>query len=187
MLNTHEWNVSSFSGTETLSTPDFNVQSDVLSRQLVNDVAMMLVRQLSVHVEANKAHIAEQAGLALSDYKALEYIVEFETLATGQLAQLMNLSASGVSALINRLEKLGYIKRGKHPLDRRVVALMPIKERCEPVIATRHRAIHEALELTAEENPSQVLAMYDFLLDGIGSLKEGTRQWLESKNTITRT
>ena len=67
------------------------------------------------------------------------------------------------------------------------MALMPIKERCEPVIATRHRAIHEALELTAEENPSQVLAMYDFLLDGIGSLKEGTRQWLESKNTITRT
>ena len=63
MLNTHEWKVSSFSGTETLSTPDFNVQSDVLSRQLVNDVAMMLVRQLSVHVEANKAHIAEQAGL----------------------------------------------------------------------------------------------------------------------------
>ena len=184
MLNTPEWNVSSPAAYPTINTPNFNVQSEVLSRQLVNDVAAMLVRQLSVYTEANKARMAEQAGLPLSDYKALEYIVELEPLATGQLAQLMHLSASGVSALISRLEKSGFIKRGNHPLDRRVVALLPIKEQCEHIISKRQDTIQNALELAAQENPNQVLAMYDFLLDSIGGLKQGTQKWLDSKHGV---
>ncbi|MCQ9616999.1 MarR family transcriptional regulator [Paenalcaligenes niemegkensis] len=180
MLNTPEWNVSpSYSN---ISPRNLRTQADVLSHQLVDDVAVMLVRQFSVYAEANKARMAEQSGLPLSDYKALEYIVEFKTLATGQLAQLMNLSASGVSSLINRLEAAGYIERGRHPLDRRVVAIMPIKEQCEKIIATRQNSIKGALELAAKDNPNQVMAIYDFLLDSMDSLKEGTLEWLESKN-----
>lgn len=186
MLNTPEWNIDQLSGHPTINTPIMAAQPDVLSHHLVNDVAVMLVRKLTVYAEAHKARTAEQVGLPLSDYKALEYIVEFEALATGQLAQLMNLSASGISSLINRLESAGYIKRGKHPLDRRVIAIMPIKEKCEKIIAKRQNDIQRAVESAAHDNPNQVLAMYDFLLDGIESLKESTKKWLDNKHELTK-
>lgn len=151
----------------------------MLSKQLIDDVSTMLIKQLSLYIEANKAQMAEQAGLLLSDYKALEFIVEFEVLATGQLAQLLNLSASGVSALISRLEQAGYISRDRHPLDRRIVAIIPIKERCQQIIATPQQELLIALEAVAQQHPSQILAMHDFLIEAMGQLKTSTLTQVE--------
>lgn len=152
----------------------------MLSHQLVDDVAVMLVRQLALYIEAHKAQKAEQAGLALNDYKALEYIVEFEKLATGELAQLLNLSASGVSALIKRLEQRGFIKRDRHPSDRRIVAIMPVLEKCEKLISSPQDDILRALELAAQQSPNRILAMHDFLLEATSQIKKDTKLWIQA-------
>ncbi|XOT95007.1 MarR family transcriptional regulator, partial [Alcaligenes pakistanensis] len=84
-------------------------EHSMLSEKMLMDLGKMLGRQFTIYAEALKASLAEQASMPLNDFKALEYIMEFDALPTGQLAHLMDLSASGVSALINRLEHRGYI------------------------------------------------------------------------------
>ncbi|HLS43084.1 MAG TPA: MarR family transcriptional regulator [Paenalcaligenes sp.] len=155
----------------------------MLSPQLIDDASVIMVRQLLLHIEANKARMAEQAGLSLGDYKALEYISEFEILATGELARLLNLSPSGVSALVSRLEKAGFIERDRHPMDRRVVAIRPITATCHPILSAPQHEVSAALEKMAQRNPKQTLAMYDLLQSMLTQLKSTPAPWAEPKSS----
>lgn len=151
----------------------------MLSKQLVDDVSRMLIRQLLLYIAANKARQAQQAGLILKDYEALEYIVEFEVLPTGHLAQLLNLSPSGTNALVNRLEEAAYIKRGRYPFDRRIVAITPIRDRCERIIATPQEELLTVLQAIAQKNPRQILGIHNFLMNAMPQLKTGILKWIE--------
>ncbi|AYR22139.1 MarR family transcriptional regulator [Alcaligenes faecalis] len=159
----------------------------MLSEKMLMDLGKMLGRQFTIYAEALKASLAEEANMPLNDFKALEYIMEFDALPTGQLAHLMDLSASGVSALINRLEQRGYITRGRHPLDKRVIALHPVMEKCREVLAVKERAINQAINTAANQNPAQLIAMYDFLVDSMSTFKQNTKAWLDAKALVPRT
>ncbi|SUV88311.1 marR family transcriptional regulator [Bordetella pertussis] len=65
---------------------------------------------------ASQAAMAERLGLSLTELKALDLVLEFDALPTGQLGQLLGISWGGATALINRLEAAGYVQRGRHPL-----------------------------------------------------------------------
>ncbi len=158
----------------------------MLSEKMLLDLSKMLGRQFTVYAEALKASLAEEAGMPLNDFKALEYIMEFDALPTGQLAQLMDLSASGVSSLINRLEHKGYITRGRHPLDKRVIALHPVMEKCRSILAIKERAINQAIHTAAHQNPAQLIAMYDFLVDSMSAFRQNTKAWLDAKALVPR-
>lgn len=171
------------SRTDWSARPEGNT---MLSEKMLLDLSKMLGRQFTVYAEALKASLAEEAGLPLNDFKALEYIMEFDALPTGQLAQLMDLSASGVSSLINRLEHKGYITRGRHPLDKRVIALHPVMDKCRGVLAIKERAITQAINATANQNPAQLIAMYDFLVDSMSAFRQNTKAWLDAKALVPR-
>lgn len=164
-----------------------NNEHSILSEKMLMDLGKMLGRQFTIYAEALKASLAEEANMPLNDFKALEYIMEFDALPTGQLAHLMDLSASGVSALINRLEQRGYITRGRHPLDKRVIALHPVMEKCREVLAVKERAINQAINTAANQNPAQLIAMYDFLVDSMSTFKQNTKAWLDAKALVPRT
>lgn len=163
-----------------------NDEHSMLSEKMLMDLGKMLGRQFTIYAEALKASLAEEANMPLNDFKALEYIMEFDALPTGQLAHLMDLSASGVSALINRLEHRGYITRGRHPLDKRVIALHPVMEKCREVLAVKERAINQAINTAANQNPAQLIAMYDFLIDSMSTFRQNTKAWLDAKALVPR-
>ena len=171
------------SRTDWSARPEGNT---MLSEKMLLDLSKMLGRQFTVYAEALKASLAEEAGLPLNDFKALEYIMEFDALPPGQLAQLMDLSASGVSSLINRLEHKGYITRGRHPLDKRVIALHPVMDKCRGVLAIKERAITQAINAAANQNPAQLIAMYDFLVDSMSAFRQNTKAWLDAKALVPR-
>ncbi|HJE62445.1 MarR family winged helix-turn-helix transcriptional regulator [Alcaligenes faecalis] len=163
-----------------------NDEHSILSEKMLMDLGKMLGRQFTIYAEALKASLAEEANIPLNDFKALEYIMEFDALPTGQLAHLMDLSASGVSALINRLEHRGYITRGRHPLDKRVIALHPVMDKCREVLAVKERAINQAINTAANQNPAQLIAMYDFLVDSMSTFRQNTKAWLDAKALVPR-
>ena len=147
---------------------------------MLDDIVLMLGRQFAAYNAACQSARAEKLGIPLADLKALELVMEFDALPTGHLAQLMGISSGGATALINRLEAAGYVQRGRHPLDRRMIVIRPVEEQCQPLLQER-QWIAEAIAATARGYDSAELETVHAFLTRCGrSLKRDTLVWLET-------
>jgi len=147
---------------------------------LLNDMALMLGRQFTVYTAARQAAAAARLGLPLADCRALELLIEFDALPTGQLAGLMGLSSGGTTALVNRLEAAGYVRRGRHPLDRRMIVVSPVPERCRELEAMmRDIAIEIGLH-TQRYDDEQMEAAHAILAQCVRAFRHDTLRWLET-------
>ena len=69
------------------------------------------------------ADFCRRAGISRSDYDALEALDEHGPLTPGELGALLSLTSGSVTALVDRLERLGSVSRTPHPDDRRKVVV----------------------------------------------------------------
>jgi DNA-binding MarR family transcriptional regulator len=87
----------------------------------------LLLRRLSVELDAVGQRFAKIHGLGRTDVRALVAIMDAarrgEALTAGTLGQAVELSSASVTALVDRLEKAGHVRRVRDPADRRRVAL----------------------------------------------------------------
>lgn len=74
-------------------------------------------------------NMAQKIGVSHTDLKSAEILNETGPITAGELSKITGLSTGSVTALINRLEKSGYVKRERDQLDGRKVVIMPIPER----------------------------------------------------------
>ncbi|MDN5861625.1 MAG: MarR family transcriptional regulator [Pseudonocardia sp.] len=94
--------------------------------------------------------IAERLGLGPSDHKCLDLLRERGPITGSRLAALTGLTTGGVTGIVARLERAGYVVREPDPHDRRKFLL-----RSAPVWA------------------SEVAALFDSMRDDAAVLVEG--------------
>src|SRR5687768_1418323 len=82
-----------------------------------------LLRRFSLHRDRWIDTLCRHVGVSRSDYDALEALDEHGPLTAGELSALLTLTSGSVTALIDRLEKLGWASRTAHPDDRRKVVV----------------------------------------------------------------
>jgi DNA-binding MarR family transcriptional regulator len=118
-------------------------------------------------------------GLNDVEMLALLHLREQGPLAPTQLARLLDLSSGGATALVQRLERTGHVRRQPHPTDRRST-LIRLTEPAAERIETAREPLAEGLEraisrLLVSERP----AIARFLTE-VASLSErltaGARQ-----------
>jgi DNA-binding MarR family transcriptional regulator len=80
-------------------------------------------RALSTETVMFHTAISEQRGLSTIEAKATDYLARFGPLTPKQLTQHSGLAPASVTALIDRLERKGVVKRTRHPQDRRKVLI----------------------------------------------------------------
>ena len=87
----------------------------------------LLLRRLTVELDAVGQRFAEVHGLNRTDVRALVAIMDAarggESLTAGRLGAAVDLSSASVTALLDRLEKVGHIRRSRDADDRRKVVL----------------------------------------------------------------
>src|SRR3954453_14053370 len=87
----------------------------------------LLLRRLNVELDAVGQRFAEVHGLNRTDVRALVAIMDAarrgEALTAGRLGEAVDLRSASVTALVDRLEKVGHVRRVRDPEDRRRVAL----------------------------------------------------------------
>jgi DNA-binding MarR family transcriptional regulator len=72
---------------------------------------------------------AGKAGMNVTDAQCVNLLVLDGPMTPGQLAQTMGITTGGaITAVIDRLEKAGYVKRTRDPDDRRRVIVEPVPE-----------------------------------------------------------
>ena len=86
-----------------------------------------LLRALTVELDLFGADFARRHGLHPTDVRALIALVDAEradeAVTPGRLAEQLRLDSSSVTALVDRLERFGHLRRQRDPTDRRRVLL----------------------------------------------------------------
>jgi DNA-binding MarR family transcriptional regulator len=87
----------------------------------------LLLRRLNVELDAVGQRFAERHGLNRTDVRALVAIMDAarrgDALTAGRLGEAVDLRSASVTALVDRLEKVGHVRRVRDPEDRRRVSL----------------------------------------------------------------
>ncbi|WP_018348510.1 MarR family winged helix-turn-helix transcriptional regulator [Longispora albida] len=86
-----------------------------------------LLRGVSVELTQRAAEFAAANGLHATDVRALICLLDADragiTATPGWLGEQLGLNSASVTALADRLERLGHIRRERDPADRRRVLL----------------------------------------------------------------
>ncbi|MBJ7906283.1 MarR family winged helix-turn-helix transcriptional regulator [Streptomyces sp. NPDC003656] len=74
--------------------------------------------------------VADRIGLHPTDLQCLNLLtLEPEPVTTGRVAELTGLTTGSATRLVDRLERAGYVVRGRDEADRRRVLVVPVPER----------------------------------------------------------
>lgn len=83
-------------------------------------------RELSVHGSLFYALVAERLGLSMTDLRAWDFLLLRGPMTHGKFAEMIGLTGGAVTALIDRLERVGAVVRESDPGDRRKVIVRAI-------------------------------------------------------------
>jgi DNA-binding MarR family transcriptional regulator len=108
-----------------------------------------LGRQGSTFTVLRHARIAERMGLSGTDHKTFDLVIQSGgPLTAGRIAELTGLSTGAVTGVIDRLEKVGLVRRVRDPEDRRKVLVEVVpgsEERFAPLFQSAFDTLRETL------------------------------------------
>lgn len=99
---------------------------------LVGGLVEEMPRYISAAVRFQVA-VAHQLDMPVSDVHGLAALLETGPAGVRRLADLMGMTTSAVTRLVDRLERGGYVRREPDPADRRRVMVHVVRERVERV------------------------------------------------------
>ncbi|MBD8138295.1 MarR family transcriptional regulator [Bacillus sp. CFBP 13597] len=108
-------------------------------------------------------NMAQKIGVSHTDLKSAEILNETGPITAGELSKITGLSTGSVTALINRLEKSGYVKRQRDQLDGRKVMIMPIPERQEQIKSHYQSLSTATKELCSAYNEQELILINQFV------------------------
>lgn len=77
------------------------------------------IRALQGAVEAVDAAAAARLGINQTDLRCLDVLLQRESATPGELGAALGLTTGSVTAMLDRLDRLGYLTREPDPADRR--------------------------------------------------------------------
>ncbi|MEK3982027.1 MarR family transcriptional regulator [Paenibacillus sp. FSL K6-3166] len=140
------------------------------------------MRGLGTRTVVYQQNVAASLGLYNNDFLSVDILREKGPITAGELSKLTGLATGSVTALIDRLEKNGYVRRQNDPNDRRKVIIVPLYENKEDVIDT-YLPLHTAMVKLAASYTDEELALISQFLgkastvldEQIDHLSSGTR------------
>ena len=102
----------------------------------------------------------------------------------GQLAELTGLTTGAITGLVDRLEKVGFVRRDRDPSDRRKVVIHPVLEKMETEIAPLFTSMGAAMEdLLSRYSDPELAIIQDFVSRSIAVLQAETTQLSENPSS----
>jgi DNA-binding MarR family transcriptional regulator len=95
----------------------------------LHETVIRCLRQFIAGSIMSNQQIADRVGLRLTDMQCINVLELMGPSTPGELARFTGLTTGGVTVMLDRLERGGYLKREPNPRDRRsvLVHLNPTK------------------------------------------------------------
>ena len=122
------------------------------------------LRRFGLENDRLDAAVARRLGAPPVEFKAMDHLHEAGALTPGQLGERLCLSSGAVTALVDRLERLGWARREPHPHDRRSVIVRRVLPDEESEAVGIYMELAARLErLAAQMSPAERAAAIRFL------------------------
>jgi DNA-binding MarR family transcriptional regulator len=136
-----------------MSTKNRTILLDSLNRQ---------IRQFIAGAVLFNQKIADREGLSLTDMQCMSVLDLLGPSTPGRLAQCTGLTTGGVTVMLDRLEKAGFVKRERNPDDRRSI-LVHVNPKKLQNFAGYYAQINEQMEkLLSEMTVSDIETVVEF-------------------------
>ncbi len=93
--------------------------------------ALLAVRDYGVQLTLFRNAMSEWAGLNTTDMECLRHVFLKSVTTPSELARHTGLTSGAATAMLDRLEKAGFIERRPNPDDRRGTLIVPVKAGAE--------------------------------------------------------
>jgi MarR family transcriptional regulator, organic hydroperoxide resistance regulator len=123
------------------------------NRQALHEAIVHEIRRFIAGAILNNQKVADAVGLHLTDMQCIHVLELAGPTTPGDLARSTGLTTGGVTVMLDRLEKAGYVKRAPNPQDRRslLVRINPKKlEKIHSYYGEINRQMSAFLEATPE-------------------------------------
>ncbi|MER5627314.1 MarR family transcriptional regulator [Streptosporangium sp. NPDC002544] len=130
--------------------------------------------ELSTAVVLFHEAIARRLGLSAADHKALGIVTRKGPLPAGALAAELGLGASAITALVDRLERAGYVQRAPDPADRRRVLVSADTGHAPDLGGIFADLGREMSAFMAKYDERELAAIVDYVVNTIAVLKAQT-------------
>jgi DNA-binding MarR family transcriptional regulator len=126
------------------------------ARVQLHETVIRCLRQFIAGSILYNQQIADRVGLHLTDVQCINILELMGPSTPGELARFTGLTTGGVTMMLDRLEKAGYLKREPNPRDRRsvVVHLNPAKVK---KMQTFYIDINQRMATLLDETPEREL------------------------------
>lgn len=146
-------------------------------RELHERVGAALVGMIRRAEESQEA-AARHHGIHPTDFRCIGYLLaRGEPVSPSDITNYLTLTSGAGTALLNRLEKAGYVRRERHPGDRRSVLVVLDEDAAAEPIAV-HRQISAAYEAALAEFSDDNLAAIALYLERVQRLSKAADQAL---------
>jgi DNA-binding MarR family transcriptional regulator len=134
-----------------------------MSRQSLPRQVLSSLRALSTEIDRLDQAAADRYGLNRTDMRALDIVGRAGPLAPTAMARALGFTTGGVTTVLDRLERAGYVRRRPDPGDRRrqlVETTEVTAVRDQEIFGDLIRSTRQFLETYTDE---QLLVIDDFL------------------------
>lgn len=138
-----------------------------------------LMRGLGTRTILHEQNVATSLGLYNNDFISLDILREAGPITAGELSKKTGLTTGSITALVDRLEKKGYVHRQNDPTDRRRVIIVPDYESKDEV-SNSYRPLHTAMIELASSYTEEELALITQFIGKASAILEEQIQHLSS-------
>ena len=132
-----------------------------------------LIREFAARDALFHDAVARRLGLHSTDEKVLRLLGD-KALTAGDLVAYTGLTGAAVTALVDRLQRLGYVTRERDSGDRRKIAIRAVAARLRE-INRLYKGLHDAMEaLFATYDAAEFAVIADYLARATHILAEET-------------
>jgi DNA-binding MarR family transcriptional regulator len=131
-------------------------------------------RKLSAATIMFHQAVADRLGLNITDHKCLDLILLNGPMSAGALAESTGLTTGAITAVLDRLERAGFVRRAADPTDRRKVVAEALPKRLEEARKLFEPFVVSLDELTGRYDDRELAAILDYMTNSATVLQHST-------------
>jgi DNA-binding MarR family transcriptional regulator len=141
--------------------------------------ALMAVRDYGIHLTLFRNAVREWAGFNATDMECLRLLFLKGIATPSELSRHTGLTSGATTALLDRLEKAGFIERRPNPDDRRGTLIVPVKSGAEKAASWFESARKAQEELISSYSEQELEIISDVF-------EQFTKLWEREREKIRR-
>lgn len=151
-----------------------------------SDPLQMAGRRLGCETIMFHQAVADRLGLNVTDHKCLDFLLMYGPSTAGELSHRSSLTTGAITAVIDRLERAGFVRREADPSDRRRVIVSPVFERLSEIGMLFADLGSEMGQLAARYSRAELDVIIDFMNRSCGILREAAVKLRVDESTLVK-